>query len=325
MKYPKITIVTPSFNQAEFLEQTINSVLNQEYPNLEYFVLDGGSTDGSVGIIEKYDDQIDWWVSEVDRGQTHAINKGFERATGELIAWLNSDDYYLPGCLIKVAKLYNERNFEFLAGALRLVDKKGEFIETKNPVWAPPREILFETQGFYMTQPACFWRRELLNKTGLLDESYHYAMDFDLWLRFRENGVDFELVNEEFTCFRQHEDAKSSDGEIFFIKEIFDHFARISKILNKEHRVMIRRMAMHIYTFDEYKYEFRVQFYRVLLNANVLFLRSRFRQLLILNYFRFVAFPRRIILTNLWRVDLLKSKLKLIYWRIKYPSHFRKK
>src|ERR1043165_8570399 len=133
MNLPKITIITPSYNQGEFLEDTFRSVLEQNYPNLEYFVVDGGSTDASVDIIKRYADHFDWWVSEKDRGQSHAINKGLERATGDIVTWLNSDDYYPPDILHFVAQMFDDPNVHLINGDCEIIDGEGKFVRVVQP------------------------------------------------------------------------------------------------------------------------------------------------------------------------------------------------
>ncbi len=210
MRYPKITIVTPSYNQGEFIEKTITSVLNQNYPDLEYIIIDGGSTDNSVEIIKKYAKYLTWWVSEKDRGQSHAINKGFERATGELLGWLNSDDYFLDGALIKLAKAYME---DVSVGVVRgrglIHDKKGKKIyepEFKDVTI----DSLFEwCYGNDFMQPSTLFTKQAWDECGPLDETLHMAMDMDLWIKIRKK-YEFRMVDAMISHALSHEDAKTT-------------------------------------------------------------------------------------------------------------------
>jgi len=178
---PSVTVVTPSYNQAPFLEQTILSVLEQDYPSLEYFVVDGASTDSSLDIIHKYADRITWWVSEQDNGQADAINKGLKRASGEVVAWLNSDDYYLPDTIQRAVRALQENpTAAFVFGDVQVVNEENEVINIlRYGDWG-----LKELTSFYIIgQPAVFMRRAALQSAGLLDTSYHYLLDHQLWLR----------------------------------------------------------------------------------------------------------------------------------------------
>src|SRR5436190_1293824 len=169
---PKISIVTPSFNQAEFLEETMLSVLDQDYPNLEYIVIDGGSTDGSVEIIKKYADRLAYWVSESDQGQSEAINKGFARATGDVLAWLNSDDAYYPGSVAYIANHFqNNPADDLIYGVHNDVNERGEVI--RKGMWFPFAAQVFQV-GFAICQPTSFWRRKVWDTCGPLDTSLHY-------------------------------------------------------------------------------------------------------------------------------------------------------
>jgi len=175
---PLVTIVTPSYNQARFLEQTMRSVLDQDYPNIEYLVVDGASTDGSVELIKKYSDRLTWWVSEKDGGQAEAINKGFARAKGEIIAWINSDDYYMPGAVAGAVKaLMNNLEVGFIYGNVRVVDKDDIILnQLTYDNWSLKDLLSFHIIG----QPAVFMRRSLLEKVGYLDQlwaSAHYHED----------------------------------------------------------------------------------------------------------------------------------------------------
>jgi len=181
--HPKISIITPSFNQSQFLEETILSVVNQAYPNLEYIIMDGGSTDGSVEIIKKYAHRLTYWESEPDHGQSHAINKGFKRATGELAAWLNSDDLLTPGALQEAAEIYNEDpSLGFIHGISELIDENGN---SQNKHFGSEFDLIENliTSQNTVAQQSTFINRQCLESIGFLDESLHMSMDWDLWLR----------------------------------------------------------------------------------------------------------------------------------------------
>ena len=169
---PLVSIITPSYNQAAFLEQTMHSVLEQDYPNIEYLVADGGSDDGSVEIIKRYADRLAWWVSEKDHGQAEAINKGFSRARGEYIAWVNSDDFYLPGAISAAVKEFQQHpEVGLVFGDVKVVDKDEKILNHLHyGNWGLAELMTFHIIG----QPAVFLRRSVLEKAGFLDESYHF-------------------------------------------------------------------------------------------------------------------------------------------------------
>jgi glycosyltransferase involved in cell wall biosynthesis len=205
--FPKITVVTPSFNQGAFLEQTIRSVLGQLYPNLEYIVMDGGSSDNSVEIIQRYVPELASWVSEKDRGQSDALNKGFARATGEILCWLNSDDFLLPGALHEAARRLGEGPDLIYGKCLSFSDSGKRAL-----VNIPPehdRELL--TMVDYLVQPSTFWRRSLWEKTGPLNEEIHYAFDWEWFLRAEKLGR-FSRIDFLFSAYRFHDAHKSSHG-----------------------------------------------------------------------------------------------------------------
>lgn len=178
----RVSIITPSYNQAPFLEATIRSVLEQDYPNVEYIICDGGSTDGSVEIIRKYEEHLAWWCSEKDSGQSEAINKGLARATGEIVAWLNSDDIYLKHCVTTIVNAFHAHpQADLIYGDLELIDEQSRIIG-KHPT-RPYRFAEQITHQSIIPQPAAFWRREVLNEVGLLRQDLQYAMDFELWIR----------------------------------------------------------------------------------------------------------------------------------------------
>ena len=183
---PLVSIITPSFNQARFLEQTMRSVLEQDYPNIEYLVADGASTDGSVDLIRKVEKKLAWWTSEKDEGQADAINKGLSRAKGEIVAWLNSDDYYMPGAVASAVKaLMDHPQAGFVFGNVRVVAEDESIInQLTYGDWGLADLMAFRIIG----QPAVFMRREVLERAGSLDLSYHLLLDHQLWIRMAMEG-----------------------------------------------------------------------------------------------------------------------------------------
>lgn len=205
-EFPLVTIVTPSYNQVRYLERTILSVLNQDYPNIEYIVIDGGSTDGSVEIIKKYENKISYWISEPDRGQSHAINKGFQKATGEIFNWLNSDDILMPSATtIAVHYLVNNPKYGLVYADRLVIDEKDQVLAC---VELPSFNRLFFKFRSWLPQETAFFRRELWYKINGLDETLHYSMDFDLWCRFMKISK-FYHIPFIMSAWRQHDLAKS--------------------------------------------------------------------------------------------------------------------
>ncbi len=183
MRWPRISVVTPSFNHAEFLEATLRSVQEQDYPALEHIVIDGGSSDGSVDIIRRHAAHLADWVSEPDHGQTHALIKGFERATGDVLCWLNSDDVFEPGTLRRVGRLFSSRpDVEFVFGDSLWIHPDGTPMRRRNEM--PFIKWVWLYAHNYIAQPAAFWRAELYRRVGGLDPAYDLAMDGDLFARF---------------------------------------------------------------------------------------------------------------------------------------------
>jgi len=208
---PKISIVTPCFNHAEFLEKTILSVLSQNYPDLEFIIMDGGSTDGSVDVIKRYEKQLTHWVSEKDRGQSHAINKGLYKTSGDVLTWLNSDDCLEPGALHLVAsQVRRYPNAGAFVGHGRIVNTAGKEIYFKKA-----GELTFERfcqwlDGGDFLQPSCFFRRSAWELVGPLDEQTHIAFDVDYWLRMAKKGVQFQAVDALLSTSLSHERAKTT-------------------------------------------------------------------------------------------------------------------
>jgi glycosyltransferase involved in cell wall biosynthesis len=179
---PFVSIITPSFNQARFLEETIRSVLEQDYPRIEYIIVDGGSTDGSLDIIQRYAPRLAWWVSENDQGQTDAINKGFAHATGDILAWLNSDDTYLPGAISEaVAFMTAHPDIAMVYGDANLVDETGNILGRFPARQTDLRRML--RGSVHIPQQTTFFWANLWQQVGPLDPTFYFAMDYDLWVR----------------------------------------------------------------------------------------------------------------------------------------------
>lgn len=203
----KISVVTCSYQQGKFLEETILSVLSQDYDDLEFIIIDGGSTDESVEIIRKYERRIDYWVSERDDGQTDALRKGFARASGDVMCWLCSDDLFLPGTLPEIARYFKENPLcRAVYGDALWIDKQSKPIR-------PKKEIAFHKGIFlydhnYVPQPSMFWRRDLYEEVGGLDATFDLAMDGDLWWRFSE-VTDIGHISCYLSCMRYYEEQKT--------------------------------------------------------------------------------------------------------------------
>lgn len=213
MSHPKISIITPSLNQGEFIEETILSVLSQDYPCLEYLVMDGGSSDNTVNVLEKYSDQIKW-VSEPDKGQTNAINKGLRLTDGSIVGYLNADDLLLPGSLRRVADAFTQYpGVMWTTGKCRIID--GNNNEIRKAITGY-KNFLLRLGGFpllvmtnYISQPSTFWRRDALDAVGLLDESLHFVMDYDYWLRLYSKYPPM-FIPDDLAAFKIHPASKTT-------------------------------------------------------------------------------------------------------------------
>lgn len=218
--FPKVTLVTPSYNQGQFIEATICSVLNQTYPNIEYIVVDGGSTDESMEIIKAYRHRIDRVIHEKDRGQSDAINKGFRAATGDLVGWINSDDILYPDCISKIVEVYKQHSDGsiYYSNVLDFIDERGEKIELYQ-VDIPDRSHLLN-KNYNVLQPGSFYPTELIKRVGFVDESIHYCMDLDLWLRLLEHGPIYTTARQPIAGCRRWGATKTSTGGRKFLRDI---------------------------------------------------------------------------------------------------------
>jgi glycosyltransferase involved in cell wall biosynthesis len=227
-----VSIVTPSFNQAHFLEETIRSVLDQDHPSIEYIVVDGGSSDGSVEIIRRYADRLAFWVSEPDRGQSDALNKGFARSRGEIMAWLCSDDLYAPGAVRRAVETFQAHPRAGLVyGACQKTDALGNVVRMSPTHPFRRADALRGDTG--IAQQAAFWRRQAWEQVGPLRTDLHYCMDVNLWISIAER-FDAIYVPEIWARYRLHEASKTGSGSEPFERE----FAQILRARQRRDRLL---------------------------------------------------------------------------------------
>lgn len=214
---PLVSIVTPSYNQAKYLEATIQSVLRQEYPRIEYGIMDGGSTDSSLEIIQKHEKNLDWWVSQEDRGQAHAINKGIARSKGSIVAWLNSDDLYLPGAVSRAVKILRDSDTDLVFGDAITINAEGvplNRLEFGN--WGLKEFMRFRV----ICQPSVFIKRKVWEALGGLNQKYHYMLDHHLWIRIAAE-YNIQHIPLKLAASRHHLEAKNVSQAASFAEEIY--------------------------------------------------------------------------------------------------------
>lgn len=244
----KLSIITPSFQQAQWLPTTIQSVLEQNYQDLEYIVIDGGSKDGSAQIIDSYSKHLAYWVSEADQGQSDAINKGFKKATGDVVAWINSDDYYYPNVFNKVMQIFNNNpHLVMIYGNCSFVDENGKFIRYFTEV-KDFNPLVLRNYSDYIMQPTTFFKRSALQEVGYLDESLHYGMDWDLWCKFATRYPEQILyIRDLIAVNREYKNTKTSTGSKVRLKEL--------KIINNRHKTTSLPKAALLYAGAEFHHK----------------------------------------------------------------------
>ena len=254
---PKISIVTPSYNQGEFIEQTIRSVLLQNYPNLEFIIIDGGSSDNSSEIIKKYDKWIKYWVSEKDEGQSHAINKGAAMCTGDIFNWLNSDDYYSPDCFKNLAESFNSDDVYIVVGNYRFFDESGK--SDDKMIYFNLRDTLEETMAFVLiNQPSTFFRLDKFKSLNKLNQKLNYVMDQDIWKKFlfKYGKNNIKVIDKDLSHFRFH--SKSKTFQFLFNIEYNGIFYSIAqKTGMNSHALLMKKIFGNC---NEQNYEFNYEF-----------------------------------------------------------------
>lgn len=237
MSVPRLTVITPSFNQARYLERTLRSVLDQEYPDLEYIVMDGGSTDDSVDILRRYDDRLSYWVSQPDEGQSWAINRGIERATGDVIAYINSDDYYLPGAFEAALPFFENPTVRWVAGGTEYRETDG----TLETLWLPRRPLGSRARwirsSWYVPQASSFWRRDVFEEFGLLRDDLSFVFDTEFGLRLALGGLQPRTFDRPLAVRYLHGEAKSAD-----VKRFKREYRKVAKGLRRELTSRERRL-----------------------------------------------------------------------------------
>ncbi len=267
----KISLITPCFNAANYIEETIDSVLTQDWPDIEYIIVDGGSTDGTTDIIRKHSARLAWWVSERDAGQVDALNKGFARATGEIVGFINGDDVLLPGALRAVAEAFGqEKQTDLIYGEVQWIDGSGERSGSHRGHISNLAEAL-DIYGVWWAQrqwvqPEVFYRRSLKERVGAFDGRYNLAFDFDFWVRCFRADASVRRLPRELVKFRLHENQKSSasreaaDEIRTIVRRHLDEGAAIPR---NQRRLLEARLSYDLYQLDSTN---RVGFLRSLLS-----------------------------------------------------------
>jgi len=252
-KWPRISIVVPSYNQGQFIEQTILSVLNQNYPETEFIIIDGGSTDNTINIIKKHEKYIDYWISENDRGQANAINKGFEIATGDWIGWQNSDDLYMPRAFFRLKELIESYQFvDVFYGNKICVDESLRVL--RRQFYCRPSKYIYIKTGMTICNQSAFIKRNLFREHGYLDERLNYAMDHEFFLRLILNGISMRHDLKLLGASRYHKDSKScGDNKLKWTNEKLGIYRNLNitlKNINNNKKLVPKLLRIGLLFFD---------------------------------------------------------------------------
>lgn len=252
MKNNKISIVIPSYNQGKYIEATILSIINQKYSNKEIIIIDGGSNDDTISIIKKYEDYIFYWVSENDNGQSHAIEKGFKIATGDIYCWLNSDDEFLPNTLEIVNNTFEKYKCDVVYGNMNIINEDGKLISKRYLTPFLPKIIrnAYIIGGFGIYQPSSFWTKELYVKVGGINPGYRFCMDNELFNKFVLNNAFFKFKNVFFSNFRVHGQSKTSTISNIAIKESEVLYKEMQKKINVKYPKLFKMLAQFYKIFN---------------------------------------------------------------------------
>ena len=249
-EWPKISVVTPSYNQGQFIEETLRSVLLQNYPNLEYIVVDGASEDSSLKIIRKYQKHISFWMSEPDRGQSEAINKGFSMATGNIVCFLNSDDLMTPNTLFKVALFFlNNLEADFICGQTKFINKNSAHVVGFEELFRVELNDSTMTETCHIAQPSTYFRSKVFSDIGYFNESLKFCFDYDFWLRAFLSSSSFHSTNEIFSYFRLHDSSKTimSYKEGYFDRDfisIYESALLRERLTSAQKRGLLRGLSL---------------------------------------------------------------------------------